>query len=77
MPEDWRIGTPAGELNFGLKLSAAFEHPVGASLRGTETGALLLATLEADDSWTVHANLGAARDHSSATTAMLLNLALV
>ena len=77
VPQTWRVGTPAGELNFGVKLGAAFEHPAAAGWRTAEIGALALATLAASDSWSWHANLGAVRERSSGTTAALLNLALV
>ena len=77
VPRAWRVDTPGGELNFGIKLGAAFERPAAGSWRAAETGALALATLAASDHWTWHANLGAARDRSSGTTAALLNLALV
>lgn len=76
-PEDGRLDTPAGELNFGLKWSAAFERPAGAAWRGVETGALVLATLAPSSGWTLHLNLGPARDRNSAATATLLNLAVV
>ncbi len=77
MPQAWRLGTPVGELNLGLKLSTAFERPAHASWRTVETAALALATLSASDTWTWHANLGTARERTSDTTAALLNLALV
>lgn len=77
VPEDWRVETPLGALNFGLKASVSFDHPTGASWHRSETGMLALATLKASDALTLHANLGAAHEHSSRTTATLLNLALV
>lgn len=77
VPEAWHTETAAGRLNFGLKFSTAYEHPTDADWRGTETGVLGLVTLQASEAWTVHANLGAARERSSGTTGTLLNLALV
>lgn len=77
VPEAWRADSPAGPVNFGLKLAQAFDRPVGANWRGSDTGALVLATLQASDDWTVHANLGATHDRSSGSTAAVLNLALV
>lgn len=73
--EDWRFDTRVGELNYGLKLGVAFERPSGAAWRKGETSALALATLAPGDAWALHANLGMARDHRSAATAVLLNLA--
>lgn len=75
-PEAWRTDTPAGALNFGLKLSSAFEHSAGVGWRRSETAALALATIVPADALTVHVNLGAARDRDSRTTATLLNLAV-
>ena len=77
VPQAWRVGTSAGELNFGVKLGAAFEHPADAGWRATETSVLALATLAASDDWSWHVNLGAARERSGGKTAALLNLALV
>lgn len=77
VPEAGRADSAVGAINFGLKLALAFDRPAGAGWRGSETGALALATLQASDDWTVHANLGAARERSSGTTASVLNLAVV
>ena len=77
VPQAWRVDTPAGELNFGVKLGAAFEHLAGGGWRTAETGVLALATLTAGDRWSAHANLGAARNRSSGAVASLINLALV
>jgi hypothetical protein len=77
VPEAWRADSPAGEIGFGLKLAQSFDRPAGAGWRGSETGALALATLQPGGDWTVHANLGAARERSSGSTAALLNLAVV
>lgn len=77
VPEAWRADSAFGPINLGLKLAQAFDRPVGANWRGSDTGALVLATLQASDDWTVHANLGATRERSSGSTAAVLNLALV
>lgn len=76
-PEGWLAGTPAGELNFGVKLNVSLDYPAGAGWHRSETGGLVLATLKPSDAVAVHANLGAAREHTSKTTATLLNLAIV
>ena len=77
VPSAWRVGSAAGELNFGLKLSGAWVKAAGASWQQAQTGALVLATLQVSDSVAVHANLGLARDHALRTRGTLLNLALV
>jgi hypothetical protein len=77
VPESWKLETAAGALGLGIKLGTAFERPAAQSWRSAGVGALVLATLLPADDWTLHANLGAARDRASSTTAGLLNLALV
>lgn len=77
VPQTWRVDTAAGELNFGIKFGAAFEHPRGVGWRAAEAGVLGLATLNAGKGWSWHFNLGAARDSSSGAKAGLLNLAVV
>lgn len=77
VPETWRMDTALGEINFGMKLSAAFEHPTNAGWHGTETAMLALSSLKLNEAWAAHANVGAARDHASSSTATLLNLSLV
>jgi hypothetical protein len=76
-PASWRSDTTAGALNFGLKLALAHERAPGAGWHSTQTSALALTSLQAGEAWALHANLGAARDRSSGSTAGLLNLALV
>lgn len=76
VPEGWRTGSLAGEMNFGLKLATVVERSASAGWRATQTGALALATLTPHDAWVVHANLGAARERQSGTTATLFNLAV-
>lgn len=75
-PEGWKLDTAVGELNFGLKLGAAFAKPSGSDWQRTELGMLGLASLQPAKDWTVHANLGTAHDRASRTTASLVNLAL-
>ena len=77
VPAALKFGTPAGELNLGFKLGAAWVQPAGASWQRTEVGGLVLATLQASDAVTVHTNLGLSRDRASRTQATVLNLALV
>lgn len=77
VPETWRTITALGEVNFGLKLSAAFEHPANAGWRGTETAMLALSSLKLSETLAAHANLGAARERVSNSTATLMNLSLV
>lgn len=77
VPAALKFGTPAGELDVGFKLGGAWVQPAGAGWQRTEQGALVLATLQASDAFTVHANLGLSRDRASRTRATVLNLALV
>ena len=76
-PSAWRVESRAGELNFGLKAHLQYVRPTGAGWRGAETSLLGLASLQASEAWTVHANLGVARERISRTTALVHNLALV
>ena len=76
VPESWRILSPAGEAKFGLKVATVAERSANAGWRGTQTGALALATLKPHEAWLVHANLGAARERQSGSTATLFNLAV-
>ena len=76
-PKSWKLGTGAGELGFGLKVSGAWAKPAEAAWQVTETGVLGLATLAVNDAFTLHANLGLARERASGARAKVLNLALV
>jgi len=76
-PESWRLATEAGELRFGIKLGASFEQPADAGWQRRSAGLMGLASWAPGDSWSVHANLGTARDRASSTSATLLNLSLV
>lgn len=75
-PPSWAYTTGAGELAFGLKLSAGYERAPGSSWQHTGAGLLGLATWTPHADWAVHANLGAAQDRLSDTTARLINVAL-
>ena len=77
VPEAAKVGTALGELNFGLKLGAAYDRLAGQGWQRAETGVLALATLQASDALAMHANLGLARETGGPTTATVLNLALV
>lgn len=77
VPESLKFKTSAGDLNFGLKVSQSFVHPVDHHWRGAETSGLILATLAPSDQWALHANVGAVRDRESHDSAGLLNLAAV
>ena len=77
VPAAWRVGSSAGELNFGLKLSAARVKAAGVGWQHAQTGALVLATLEANETLAMPANLGPARDRAQRTQGTLLNLAVV
>lgn len=77
VPASLKFDTGAGELNFGLKFSAAWLKPAGAAWQGSELSVLGLASLKATDQVFVHANAGATRDRASAVQATVLNLALV
>lgn len=76
VPDSWQLQTPAGALNFGLKAALAQQRLVASGWQASSAG-LLLASLQASDSWSLHANLGAARDHAAGQSAGLLNLAVV
>jgi hypothetical protein len=76
VPAQWQLSTPAGDLNFGLKLGAGFEHPVGEGWQHAETSVLMLATLKPSDAVALHANVGAVKSHRDSASATLLNLAL-
>ena len=77
VPEDWKLETGAGELNFGLKASAGWAQPAGGHWQRGGAALLGLASWSPGPAWTAHANLGFARDTASASSAALLNLALV
>ncbi len=75
-PAAWAHSTAAGELAFGLKLGAGFERPADSGWQRSGAGLLGLASWQAHADWAVHANLGAALDRASDTSATLLNLAI-
>jgi hypothetical protein len=76
VPAGWKLETPAGDLNFGLKLSGDWLKPALGSWQGTNTTLLGISTLKLSDSLAVHVNVGLARDRASSTRGILLNGAL-
>ena len=76
VPEAAALATPAGELQFGLRLAMPLERPAGASWRRSGTVVLGLASLQVNDDWTLHANLGRERERASGVTGTMLNLAV-
>lgn len=77
VPAAWRLGSAAGELNFGFKFSGTWVETGDARWQHAQTGALVLATLKASETLALHANLGPARDRAQRTQGTLLNLAVV
>ncbi|MCV2367795.1 hypothetical protein [Roseateles oligotrophus] len=77
VPKSWGLLTAAGQINFGLKVGAGYEHPSNAGWRRTGQGLLGLATLVVNEDFALHANLGPQQDRASGQTATALNLALV
>lgn len=76
-PESWSMDTGAGKLNLGIKLGAAWVQPAGAGWQRADSGALALASLKLDEAWTLHGNVGVAREHIGGARASVGNLALV
>lgn len=76
-PQAWQMPTAGGPLNFGIKLSTAFEQPAGARWQRVGDTALVLASLQPSDASALHANLGLVRQQPDGLTATLLNLAAV
>jgi hypothetical protein len=77
VPEFAKVETRLGEVAFGVKVSTGWVKPAHSGWSSAGDSALALATLKPHDDWTVHANLGVARDKTSDVSASLLNLALV
>lgn len=77
VPQALKLAIGAGELNAGVKLDWGWVRPAARPWQSAETGLLGLATLKASESFSLHGNLGLARDRDSGTRATLLNLALV
>ncbi len=77
VPKSWAVLTPAGQINFGLKVGVGYEHPADSGWRRNGQGLLGLATLVVNEGFAVHANLGPQQDRASAQTATALNLAMV
>ncbi len=76
-PQQWKLDTDAGELNFGVTVSGSWAQAAAAGWKRSGESLLGLVSWELHPAWTVHLNLGAARDAASATRATLLNLALL
>ena len=77
VPEAWKVESALGEVNWGLKLSGAWQQPAGASWQSTGNALMGLISWKVGESFTVHSNIGWARDRSSAQSASLFNAALV
>jgi hypothetical protein len=75
VPQGWKLGTPLGEMNFGLKLGGAWTQAASGGWQRSQTDVLGLATLKASESWALHTSLGVAKH--SGHRATLLNVALV
>lgn len=76
-PAPWQLDTGAGALSFGLKAGVGWTRPETTSWKRASESLLGLASWEMHPVWTVHVNLGVARDTASGARAGLLNLALV
>ncbi|MCV2352925.1 hypothetical protein LNV09_01985 [Paucibacter sp. B2R-40] len=76
-PKSWGLLTPAGQINFGLKVGVGYEHPSDSGWRRNGQGLLGLATLVVNEDFALHANLGPHQDRASGLTGTALNLALV
>lgn len=72
---NWK--TPAGEVQAGLKLAAAFIKPRGGGLRQADASALVLLSWAPGETVAAHLNLGPGYDRASGKTAALGNVALV
>jgi hypothetical protein len=75
-PSQWQLDTGAGDLSFGLKAAGGWVRPESGSWKRAGDSLLGLASWELHPAWTVHVNLGVARDTASGASAALLNLAL-
>jgi hypothetical protein len=77
VPKSWSLLTPAGSVNFGLKMGLGYERPVDGGWRRSGQGLLGLATLVVNEDFALHANLGPHQDRASKQVGTALNLALV
>jgi hypothetical protein len=77
VPEAWKFESAMGEINWGLKLSGAWQQPAAASWQATGNSLMGLISWKASESVSVHSNIGWARDRSSGQRAALFNAALV
>jgi len=58
VPTSWAGSTPWGELAFGLKGGVDFEQLAGSGWRQAGSAGLLLTSLQVNDQWALHLNLG-------------------
>ncbi len=77
VPKSWSLLTPAGTVNFGLKVGVGFERPLDRGWRRSGQGLLGLATWVVNEDFAVHANLGPYHNRESKQLSTALNLALV
>ncbi|MFY7867213.1 hypothetical protein [Roseateles sp.] len=77
VPKSWSMLTPAGTVNFGLKLGVSYERPVDSGWRRSGQGLLGLATLVVNEDFALHANLGPHQERATGQVGTALNLALV
>lgn len=77
VPEAWGLETGWGKWDLGLKFGTGFEHPVQRDWRHAQASVLILSTLNLGEDWTVHTNLGAARNRDAHRSAGLLSVAAV
>ncbi len=77
VPEGWKVKSPVGEIHGGLKLSGAWQQPTAAGWQPASSSLMGLVTWKTGESFTVHTNIGWARDRSSGQRALLFNAALV
>jgi hypothetical protein len=77
VPEAWKVESAMGEINGGLKLGGAWQQPAGASWQATGNSLMGLISWTADESVSLHSNVGWARDRTSGQGAALFSAALV
>ncbi len=77
VPEAWKVESAMGEVNWGLKLSAAWQQPAGAPWQASGNSLMGLISWKTSESVSVHSNIGWARDRSSGQSAALFNAAVV
>ena len=65
VPEGWKLESPVGEINGGLKLSGAWQQPAGAAWHTAGSSLMGLISWKASESVALHTNIGLARSRSS------------